>query len=209
MSQEPDFRMNTNLHHAFQRELVRIRDGIAAIDLDDPAAREGIQRRFAFFSATLQHHHGGEDVYLWPALREKGEAEELAVIDAMESEHASLERALNLVDRDFADLGPASDRTQFQRDLDDVLAVLKGHCVHEERDAVPIVRKYLTRDDLKEFIAFTRSGKDSMMVLPWVCDGATAAERDSTWGMLPPFVRMFVRPIANRKYAKFTESCGI
>ena len=46
-------------------------------------------------------------------------------------------------------------------------------------------------------------------MLAWVCDGATPAQIDSTWAMLPGFVRVFVKPMSTRKYAKFTAECGV
>lgn len=205
----PDFSMNTNLHHAFKREVSRLRKGVQQVDLADNAATAGLARRFAFFSATLHHHHQGEDQYLFDRVRIRATPAEVAVLDAMDAEHDALKLALDRLDSDFRTLSPDSDPATIAADFDELRTVLDGHCAHEEQAGVPIVQKYVTPEDLKEFMAFTRSAPESTMVLAWVCDGATPEQVASVWGMLPPFVRVFVKPISTRKYRAFTASCGM
>jgi hemerythrin-like domain-containing protein len=209
MSDGPNFAMNANMHSAFKREIVRLRNGLSTVNLADDRARAGLVRRYEFFSATLHHHHQGEDRYLWPTVKERALPAEQVVIDAMEAEHETLGKALGRTDASFADLSTASDTTLIAAQLDDLMNVLTGHCAHEERDAVPIVRKYVTEHDLKEFMAFNRAAKDSNLVLPWVCDGATPGEEQSTWGMIPAPVRLFIKPMFTRKYNKFSAACGV
>lgn len=205
----PDFSMNTNLHHAFKREVARLRKGVQRVDLADRAATEGLARRFAFFSATLHHHHQGEDQYLFDRVRPRATPEEVAVLDAMDAEHGALKLALDRLDHDFRTLSPDSDPATIAADFDELHTVLDAHCAHEERAGVPIVQKHVTSEDLKEFMTYTRSAPDSMMVLAWACDGATSEQEASTWGMLPPFVRVFVKPLSTRKYRAFTAACGM
>lgn len=209
MSDRIDFTMNTNMHSAFKRETCRLRDGLSDIDLSDSVRVAGLQRRYEFFSGTLHAHHEGEDTYLWPPAEEQATPTEKVVLRAMAAEHTTLQATLTHLDEGVAGLGPGSDTAALGAHFDELLAVLEGHCAHEERDGMPIVAKYLTRADLKEFMAFTRSHDDSALVLPWVCDGATEEQTESTWAMLPGFVRLFVRPITTRKYVRFTRECGV
>jgi hypothetical protein len=204
-----DASMNTNMHSAFKREILRLRDGLLRSDLSDGRATEGLARRYSFFSVTLHHHHLGEDRFLWPNVRPNASPQEVAVLDAMESEHEALASVLGAVDQDFGTLSVSSDKDQIAARLDELLEVLSGHTRHEEREGVPIVQKYLGEDDLKAFVTFNRSGEDSSLVLPWVSDGATPTEVESTWGMIPAPVRLFVKPVLTRKYTKFTQDCGI
>lgn len=204
-----NFTMNTNLHRSFVREVARLRKAVRRVDLTDERARAGLVRRFEFFSGTLHHHHEGEDQYLFGKVRVRATPEEVVVLDAMEAEHEALNAALTALDEDFHTLGPDSDGDQIAADFDELEVVLNNHCAHEERHGVKIIERYITDDDLKQFMKFTRARKDSMMVLAWVCDGATPAQVSSTWSMMPSFVRVFVKPISTRKYRAFTAECGV
>jgi hemerythrin-like domain-containing protein len=204
-----DTSMNTNLHSAFKREIVRLRDGLRKCDLSDAKDTEGLARRFRFFSVTLHHHHQGEDTFLWPNVRAKANPQEILVLDAMEAEHGALASVLGAADEEFKNLSVNSDKDHIAARLDELGAVLSGHTQHEEREGVPIVQKYIEEDTFKSFIKFSRDSEDASLVLPWVSDGATPTEVASTWGMIPAPVRLFVKPMLTRKYTKFTRECGV
>ena len=204
-----DTSMNTNLHSAFKREILRLRDGLRKADLSDAKATEGLARRYKFFSVTLHHHHQGEDTFLWPNVRPKANPQESLVLDAMEAEHGALASVLDAVDEEFKNLSVKSDKDHIAARLDELGAVLSGHTQHEEREGVPIVQKYIEEDDFKAFVKFSRHSEDASLVLPWVSDGATPTEVASTWGMIPAPVRLFVKPMLTRKYTKFTQNCGV
>lgn len=203
------FRMNTAMHAAFQRELQRLSRAVPDLDLSDPAAIAGLQRRFRFFADTLQTHHMGEDEFLWPVALEQATGEEKAVLRSMAAEHDALAAALERARSGVEVLSPDSDVAVIQSHLDDLAKVLTGHCAHEERDAVPVVAKYVSPEDFTKLMEHARSAEDSDLVLAWVCDGAPQEVVDATWGMLPGFVRMMVKPMTTRKYNKFTAECGI
>ena len=209
MADKVDFTINSNMHSAFLREVDRLQKAVATVDLSDSAVAAGLARRYVFFSHTLHAHHEGEDTFLWPLALAKATPQEAVILYAMAAEHEALATALTGLDSQFAQLSADSDVARISGGLDRLRAILTGHCAHEERDAVPVVQKYVTREDLKSFMAFTREQPDSTLVLAWVCDGATPAQIDSTWAMLPGFVRVFVKPMSTRKYAKFTAECGV
>ena len=209
MGDQVDFTINANMHSAFLREIDRLRPAVGRADLADPLVTGGIQRRYRFFSDTLRTHHEAEDQCLWPVALARATGEEKAVLTAMESEHVALSRALDSLDGSMSVLGPDTDIAAVQRGFDRVREVLAGHCAHEERDAIPIVRRYVTKDDLKGFMERTRSQEDSDLVLPWICDGATQEQVSNTWSMLPGFVRAFVKPMTTRKYQQFSQECGV
>lgn len=204
-----DASMNTNMHSAFKREILRLRDGLRKADLSDAKATEGLVRRCKFLSVTLHQHHQGEDTFLWPNIRPKANPQEIVVLDAMEAEHRALASVLGAVDEDFKTLSVNSDKDQIAARLDELRTVLSGHTQREESEGIPIVQKYIEEDDFKAFVNFSRDGEDASLVLPWVSDGATPIEVASTWGMIPAPVRLFVKPMLTRKYTKFTEECGV
>ena len=204
-----DTSMNTNMHSAFQREILRLREGLRKADLSDAKATKGLARRYKFFSVTLHQHHQGEDTFQWPNIRPKANPKEIAVLDAMEAEHGALASVLGAVDKDFKTLTVNSDKDQIAARLHELGTVLTGHTEHEESEGMLIVQKYLEEDDLKALVKFSRDGEDASLVLPWVSDGATPTEVASTWGMIPAPVRLFVKPMLTRKYTKFTQECGV
>jgi hemerythrin-like domain-containing protein len=209
MTAMKDASTNTNMHSAFKREILRLRDGLRKADLSDAKTTEGLARRYKFFSVTLHHHHQAEDTFLWPNTRPKADPQDILVLDAMEAEHEALASVFGAVDEDFKALSVNSDKDQIAARLDELRTVLWGHTQHEEREGVPIVQKYLEEDDFKAFVKFSREGEDASLVLPWVSGGATPAEVASTWGMIPGPVRLFVKPVLTRKYTRFTEECGV
>lgn len=204
-----DFTINANMHSAFKREVRRLHTAVKAADLTDPAVVAGLRRRYQFFSDTLHTHHEGEDRFLWPPVLAQATPAEAVVLNAMTAEHQALQASLALLDTDFSQLGPDTDTAVVGGNFDALHAILTGHCAHEERDGIPVVQKYLTRDELKEFMTFARKQPDSDLVLAWICDGATPTEIETTWGMLPGFVRLFVKPMTTRKYNAFTAECGV
>jgi iron-sulfur cluster repair protein YtfE (RIC family) len=209
MTAMKDASMNTNMHSAFKREILRLREGLLKADLSDARAAGGLARRYTFFSATLHRHHEAEDTFLWPNIRPKADPQEILVLDAMEAEHESLASVLAAVDEDVKALSAQSDKGQISARLDELRTVLSIHTQHEEQEGIPIVQKYLEEDDFKAFVTFSREGEDASLVLPWVSDGATPAEVASTWGMIPGPVRLFVKPMLTRKYTRFTQECGV
>jgi hypothetical protein len=209
MTAMADASMNTNMHSAFKREILRLGDGLHKADLNDARATAGLARRYKFFSVTLHQHHQGEDTFLWPNTRSKASPQEIVVLDAMEAEHEALASVLGALDEDFNTLSVNSDKDQIAARLEELGTVLSGHTQHEEREGVPLVQKYLEEEDFKAFMKFSRDGEDASLVLPWVSDGATPTQVASTWGMIPAPVRLFVKPMLTRKYTRFTQECGI
>ncbi|MCH9817254.1 MAG: hemerythrin domain-containing protein [Actinomycetia bacterium] len=198
-----DFKMNQLLHGAFKRELVRITAGVVALADDPELDATGLVQRWNFFSEQLEHHHMGEDKYLWPLAQERSSRpEEQVVLTAMEAEHAALSGQLHKLDVQFADLGAGRsvDLAQMRSNLVELTTILVGHCQHEERDATKVLQRHIRAADLDEFHKYTRSGPDAALVFPWICDGATQDDQTAAWDTLPWFVRLVAKPVMTRKY---------
>ena len=201
--------MNTNMHAAFKREITRITRALTSVDLANAATVDGLKQRYSFFSQTLHHHHEGEDTYLFERSKQRATAEDVEVLDALESEHQQMLAVLNPLDAGFQLLGADSDKAALTAQLDELLALLTGHCAHEEEAGMAIVQKYVNEDDVREFMEFARSGETSSLTLPWVCDGASDQVAAETWGMIPAVPRAMVKPMLTRKYNKFSKACGV
>jgi hypothetical protein len=92
---EVDFSMMYFAHDAFTRHLHRL---AVALDLDEAPTAVTVTR-WATFNHQLRLHHTTEDTSLWPPLRAAVTvADERAVLDAMEREHAQLDPQLDAVE---------------------------------------------------------------------------------------------------------------
>src|SRR6266568_2824813 len=97
-----DFTFMYAAHDAFHRDLRRLAAAAEAGRTADPAVRAG----WATFKNQLHIHHTAEDVWLWPALREKvTRPGEVSVLDAMEAEHARIDPLVSRVDASLAATG--------------------------------------------------------------------------------------------------------
>jgi Hemerythrin HHE cation binding domain len=143
---ELDMTMMYAVHDAFRREL----EPVAQMT----ARSEG----WDFFERFLQAHHVAEDDALWPVLRERvaGRAEDLALLDDMEAEHAALGPLLDAID-DGLDRGESAPGARA-----DLAARLQEHLAHEEEAGLPLIDRTLGTEQWIEFgdAAAARIGPD-------------------------------------------------
>jgi hypothetical protein len=167
-----DMTMMYAFHDAIDRELVRIAKVTARAD-DDPAHVLRTTVGWELFKRYLTIHHTAEDEHVWPAataaLAEGSDG--LALLAAMEAEHAAIDPLLTAIDAALADRerGPAR-----LGELTDALhAGLSAHLRHEEREALVLVGATLTEEQWGRFGADhgRRVGDDARRYLPWVLDG--------------------------------------
>jgi iron-sulfur cluster repair protein YtfE (RIC family) len=142
------------------------------------------------FKKALLTHHLAEDEALWPAMRVTlaGKPDDLALLDAMEAEHARIDPLLDAIDAALAD----ESRLDRLGDLTDALAIeLTAHLAHEEKDALALIDATVTEQDMAAFGAAhtTRYGPDVSRILPWLLDGAADDTAELIVGSLPEPVR--------------------
>lgn len=184
-----DFTAMYASHDAFRRDLARLADAVAEGRAGTPAVRAGWQN----FQHQLHVHHTAEDAGLWPRVRERvaGRPRELALLDAMEDEHARIDPLLAAVDTALTDRAP---------ELGDLVraltATLDDHLKHEEDAALPLIQDVLTDADWGAFIGRireTQGVRGAAVFVPWVVDGAPPAARARFLGSMPPPVRVLNR----------------
>ncbi|MET7400050.1 hemerythrin domain-containing protein [Dactylosporangium sp. NPDC005572] len=170
-----DMTMMYLLHDALGRELQRITKVTARAD-DDPAQVLRTAVGWELFKRYLTVHHTAEDLHVWPAATaaltdRAGGAEGLALLEAMEAEHAAIDPLLADIDAALADrdTGPAR-----LGELTDALYTgISGHLRHEEREALALIDATLTEEQWARFGAehSRRIGDDARRYLPWILDG--------------------------------------
>jgi hypothetical protein len=189
-----DFSMMYFAHDAFARDLDRLAGALEHGDISAPSTAA----RWALFAKQLHIHHTAEDVSLWPSLRAAVAAPaEVAVLDAMENEHAQLEPLLAAVEAALADRR-ALDAAGRVRELS---ANLAAHMRHEENEALPLVASYLGAEGWTAFgrdIRKTQGLRGAAVYLPWLLDGAPDSTSAQVLGLLPPPVRLLYRVWASR-----------
>src|SRR6266852_3493723 len=116
----------------FTRDLKRLTAAVEAGQTADPAVRAG----WAMFKKQLHIHHTAEDTSLWPVLRGRvTRPDDVAVLDAMEDEHARIDPQLESVDKALA----ASDAVSLAESVQALGTGLDAHMRHEENKALPLI----------------------------------------------------------------------
>jgi hypothetical protein len=193
-----DFTLMYAAHDAFRRDLQRLTAALRAGRTTDPATRTS----WATFKNQLHIHHTIEDAALWPPLRQKVvRPTEVAVLDAMEAEHARIDPLLARVDAGFA----APRSSGLAETAAELAGALQTHMEHEEKSALPLVETYLGPEGWDAFGGAIRKRqglKGGAEFLPWILDGASADTGKRVLGRLPVPARLLYRAVWRPGYAR-------
>ena len=204
-----DMSMMYLIHNAIRRDLDYLAAQVAGCDAGDPARVAELRQAFDFVALQLEHHHHGEDEDLWPLVRSRlgSDPGQLAVLEAMQEQHAAIDPALAAVRESFTALASGRGRPA---DTATALRTLRegvgDHLANEERDAVPILERTLTDEDLTRFSNQQRRRAGGMKAgaafLPWLFDGMTDEQRRSAMTPFPPPLRFLTNRVFVRTYRK-------
>ncbi|HEU5266482.1 MAG TPA: hemerythrin domain-containing protein, partial [Jatrophihabitans sp.] len=194
-----DLTMMYVAHNAFIRDLHRLTEACVDNRAFTPATVAG----WRGFVEQLHLHHRAEDASLWPRLRAQPlRWDEVAVLDAMELEHAGLEVLLERAENAFADCRADALDTALRA----LTEALTGHLRHEEDEALPLVAAHLDARDWDDFVDEARRLQGGVggaaKYLPWLLDGATDDTRARVLRLLPPPVRMLYRRVWAPRYRR-------
>jgi len=192
-----DFTMMYAAHDAFARDLARMTEA-AEHGAITPSVRAG----WATFARQLHIHHTAEDAALWPPLRAKvATADELAVLEQMELEHAQLEPLLERIDAALS----ASDVARLVEPVQALRTGLAAHMRHEEHAALPLVAKHLGADGWRAFgqhFRTTQGLRGAAEYFPWLLDEAPATTQARLLRILPPPARFLYRRVWKPRYQR-------
>lgn len=187
-----DMSMMFAVHDAMRRDLHRLARLAKATD-GDPRVVLRNAVGWEMFKSFLTVHHTSEDVTVWPVVKEavRDRPDDLAVVTAMEEEHASIDPLLAAVDAALAD----TDDPSRLADVIDALAVgLSDHLRHEEISALPVIDATLTPAQWKVFSDDHRAriGSDANRYLPWLLDEAPPETVTAILSKMPePLLRAY------------------
>jgi hemerythrin-like domain-containing protein len=202
MTDRLDMTLMYAMHSALRRELEYIARITAGTD-DDPRRILASAAGWATFKKALHVHHSTEDDALWPVMRQAraGRPDDLALLAAMEAEHAAIDPLIEAIDAALADRdtgpGQLGDRT------DALAAALRGHLKHEEDQALPLIQATVTPQQWQHFGAVhgSRTGPDAPQLIPWLLDGADDQTAAAMMALLPEPVRAAYRDQWQPAYA--------
>ncbi|MEU4697163.1 hemerythrin domain-containing protein [Nonomuraea dietziae] len=194
MTYRLDMTMMFAVHDALRRDVERVAKLTARLD-DDPRRLLGAALGWELFKGYLRVHHTTEDDMLWPVMERTlaGRPDELALLAAMEAEHALIDPLLASFDEALADQDTGHERLG---DLADSLAtVLGGHLSHEEREALTVIDLSVSEEEWQRFGQEhgKRIGADAQRYLPWVLDEASEERVSFILGHMPEHIRKAYR----------------
>jgi hemerythrin-like domain-containing protein len=187
-----DMTMMYAMHDALRRELVRIARISARMD-DDPRRILRAAAGWDMFKTYLRVHHTAEDDALWPVMRGAlaNRSADLALLDAMEAEHAAIDPLLQRID---ATLVAHDSGLRLLGDVVDTLVTtLNGHLKHEENEGLALIEATLTTEQWENFGAQhgNRIGMQAApQYLPWLLDDASAERVERILARMPEPVRL-------------------
>ncbi|MEU9035348.1 hemerythrin domain-containing protein [Streptomyces sp. NPDC048352] len=189
MSDAFDLTVMYAMHDALRRELAHLDRMTTGADRDPgqlPATAGWV-----LFKKALHAHHTAEDEALWPVLRGRlaGRPKDLALLEAMEAEHAAIVPLIKAIDAALAE--PEVDQLGLGILIDALATGLAGHLKHEEDAALPLVRRALTAEHWGRFrqVQAQLIYPDAPLMLPWLLDGTDERTAAKLLAPLPASVR--------------------
>jgi hemerythrin-like domain-containing protein len=157
----------------------------------------------------LHHHHGAEDVYIWPKLLTRLPAATAPLVHSMESHH----RAIEALNEDLSAAlatwrTTASSGSPVAAILDDLVPLLTEHLLTEEDDVLPLIGQCVTAAEWAEMLADASSGLDPAVVP--LLFGMLEYDADPeifrmTIDQLPAELRPVIHDLAGKAYAAHSE----
>ncbi|MEO6886674.1 MAG: hemerythrin domain-containing protein [Jatrophihabitantaceae bacterium] len=145
---------NDTLSAALEREHHEIDAGIERFSVE-PSSAEAVEALRAAMTA-LRRHIYLEEEFLFPALREAGDAALVAPIFVMLREHGRMWQSLDALDRALAD---GCDESTIWTTAHQLRAALTHHNIKEERIIYPETDRTLPPDAAARLAAFIGSGQ--------------------------------------------------
>jgi hemerythrin-like domain-containing protein len=199
------------VHTVLRREFALLPALVRGVAVDDKKRSAIVSDHIELLATMLRAHHHSEDVCLWPKLLERGSEEVVAIVHAMEVQHAGIEKidaevtATTMVWRDdpVADSGvPLADA------LSQLDVAINEHMSMEEQRILPLVEKYVTLAEWEEMVGVAGHGLPQEKI-PLVF-GMTMYEGDpdvvrTTLSRLPPELRATLEELGPGAFASHSE----
>ncbi len=195
--------MNKVIHAAVRRDLRRLEAALGEVDDGDRPRAVGLDKAWSNLRHQLVHHHTQEDTILFPVAVQLGAEESL--VQAMESEHQEMSRALDAIDeamRSYVTSASAADAVDAAAVVRRGTMVVDQHLAHEEEELEPFLVRH---EQTPEFQAALRRLRRQPPVtagwfFAWLQDGADPEAQAWLDAEVPGPVRFVFGRVFGRGY---------
>ncbi|MTE21004.1 hemerythrin domain-containing protein [Streptomyces sp. TRM43335] len=166
-----DMTMMYAVHNAFRRDLEHLARTTARTD-DDPRHILRTTLGWELFKTHLHVHHTSEDDTVWGVMEGLlvDRPDDLALMAAMEAEHAAIDPMITAIDEALADRESGPERLG---GLVETLATKLGfHLKHEEDEGLALIDSALSEEQWMRFAEVHREriGPTLPRYMPWLLD---------------------------------------
>jgi len=186
MDYKLDMSVMLTFHVALRRDLEQVAR-IAGRRDHSAGTRLRVALGWEQFRKFLVIHHQAEDDFLWPVLLAKVAdfPDQVALLDALEAEHAVIEPLLGAVDTAASD---PDDGGSLGDVVDELVTKLAGHLDHEESEGLPLIDASLTPEQWQRFgrLHGERLLGDAPIYVPWLLERADKEAVDGFLAKIPP-----------------------
>lgn len=198
------------IHRPLRREFSLLPDIVAAVGDGDAARASEVGGWVATLATFLHNHHDAEDL-LWPMLRDRAgdDAAAMELVDRMERDHEELDSDLSAIDEAnvaWMAGGTAASRDQLVAAMQATYDNMVQHLDLEEAEACDLASRHVSQDEWDKIGEKGRShlkGKEGLLVLATIMEEMDDTEKAWLTGPMPPPVRWFVVPFAQRSYRRY------
>ena len=190
-----DTRMMGIVHSALQRDLLRVRDVLAAQPPPEVRQRIALGRHVVWLMEFLHAHHSAEDAGLWPAVRRRNPAAG-GLLDSLEEDHARIAPAADAlleVARTYTSTTTDEPRRALIEAIDRLVEVLFPHLDREVAEAMPVVAASITAREWDEveqqFNIKPKSVRQLATEGHWLLEDIDAEGREVVVHKVPPVQR--------------------
>jgi len=198
-------------HTMFRREFGLMPGLVRAVAAGDRQRAALVAGHITIVSGVLNHHHSGEDSYIWPPLLERCPQDCAPLVGVMEDQHQAIHHGLLQVEKAVAawrDSAAADTRDALADAIDRLLPVMKEHLALEEDRVVPLIEKYVTQAEYAR-VAQEQGAEVPPDKLPAVFGmfmyEADPAAIDLAVADMPAEVQPVIRDLAPKAYAAYAQ----
>ncbi len=197
-------------HRVIRREIGQLPRLFRAA-ANDPARSKIIGGHAREMLDFLHTHHTGEDLLLFPLLRERRVLDP-ELMDRMDAQHAQVNDAVVAVNAELPSWTPSADAATGERmaaRIDTTMATLNGHLDEEEQKLLPVVSVTLTQSEWDALAKHSISAiplTRRLLTLGYMTEETDDAERHKFMQVLPAPVRLAYNLIGHRQFTRDTTA---
>lgn len=195
------------VHKLFRREFGQGPGWVRRVDAGDTDQAQLVYTHLQKDFDLLHHHHEGEDLELWPRLRERA-TDHLDLLDAMQDQHRGIDPALAkaaALGEAWAQTADPAAREAFAQAIEETAVPLLAHLNQEESDILPLALQYISEDEWGLLAAHTLASTpkpDLITGLGGVLEDATDEERAMLLRHVPAAAKLLYSLTGKQAYIK-------